>query len=76
MKTEKKNEVKTKKETELQCMDNSSVSNTRYFVNSSEISKADELLQYLYLEKPKNFQYQLLEGQAIELPLYRERNFM
>ena len=76
MACEKSIDFSLKKESEPQsATDTSLVSQAKYFINSSEISKADDLIQYLYLNKSHNFEYQLIQNKPIELPLYRERNF-
>jgi len=73
--TEKKIETEVKKETDQQDSNNSSLTQSSYFTNTSEISQGEDLIRYLYVNKANNFKYQLVQGKKIDLPLYRERNF-
>lgn len=58
-----------------QAMPDPKISYSKYTVSTPEIENPDDLINYLYLNKPKNFEYKLVLNNPLDFPLYRERNF-
>ena len=74
--TEKNIEQELKREMESHQADVSVESQNKFMLaTTSEISKSEELIKYLYVNKSQNFKYCLVQNKCMELPLYRERNF-
>ena len=74
--TEKNIELELKKELESHQPDVTVETQNKFMLTTtSEISKSEELIKYLYVNKSQNFKYTLVQNKCMELPLYRERNF-
>ena len=74
--TEKNIEQELKREMESHQADVSVESQNKFMLaTTSEISKSEELIKFLYVNKSQNFKYSLVQSKCMELPLYRERNF-